>query len=269
MSPVIRVSDSLYERLGKHASGFEAPSKVIERLLEAYEATNKSDAEASSISRSPSEPTNTLDLLELSFKSFFNVHPRPFGQKNSGKKGFSDDNNGVQWNVCVDQDTGAASLGVNLEGMKYKDWPIARLLLREKNELKLPSLSNISEAEEIHVGLRRDAWQAAARLPIKERNITGSNTSLSEIYTELWSDMLDEALLCLDAGKNYRGRQKQNVTLSRTGKVVEREISPHLIIYTNLWTSPPENAEEIIDMIKTAYNRLLPVYDLVNAQTLP
>ena len=268
MCPVIRVSDKLYERLGKHASGFEAPSKVIERLLEAYEATNKSDAEASSISRSPSEPTNTLDLLELSFKSFFNVHPRPFGQKNSGKKGFSDDNNGVQWNVCVDQDTGAASLGVNLEGMKYKDWPIANLLIREKSELTLPSLSTTTESEEIYVGLYRDAWQAAARLPIKERNIVGSDTPLSEIDNELWIDMIDEALLCLNADKNYKGRKTEEVTLIKTGKVVIKEITPHLNIYTKLWSSPPVSIEEVNSMLETAYERLLPVYDLVNAQTL-
>lgn len=268
MSPVIRISDYLYERLGKHASGFETPSKVIEKLLDAYEETNKSEGEVSGASQLSSAPSDTLDLLELGFKSFFKVEPRPFGQKNTRKKGFSDNSNGVQWNAGIDLDTGAASIAVNLEGMKYIDWPIARLLEREKIELKLPDLSTIAGAEEIYVGLSRDAWQAAARLIIEEKNITGSNTSLSQVSTELWCDMLDEALLCLDADKNYRGRVRQNVTLTKTGKVVERGISPHLNIYTNLWTSPPESIEEVTDMLEMAYERLLPVYDLVKAQSL-
>ncbi len=134
------------------------PEVDSDGLLRAH--ARDSESEVAGVSRSSSEPNDTLGLLELGFKSFFKVNPRPFGQKNSGKKGFSDDNNGVQWNVRIEQDTGMAALGVNLEGMKYKDWPIARLLLREKSESKLPSLSNITEAEEIHVGLYRDAWQA-------------------------------------------------------------------------------------------------------------
>lgn len=35
--PVIRVSDSLYERLEQHAVGFANPGSVIEKLLNSYE----------------------------------------------------------------------------------------------------------------------------------------------------------------------------------------------------------------------------------------
>lgn len=37
MSQVIRISASLYKRLGMHAKGFETPSSVIEKLLNFYE----------------------------------------------------------------------------------------------------------------------------------------------------------------------------------------------------------------------------------------
>ena len=37
MSQVIRISDELYERLGKYVLGFETPANVIEKSLNAYE----------------------------------------------------------------------------------------------------------------------------------------------------------------------------------------------------------------------------------------
>jgi len=37
MSQVIRISDSLYERLEAYASGFDSPSNVMESILDAYE----------------------------------------------------------------------------------------------------------------------------------------------------------------------------------------------------------------------------------------
>ncbi len=42
MSPVIRLSDQIYERLSAHAIGFDTPSNVIERLLEFYDSHQKS-----------------------------------------------------------------------------------------------------------------------------------------------------------------------------------------------------------------------------------
>lgn len=37
MSQTIRISQAIYDRLGKHSYGFEAPAKVIERLIDHYE----------------------------------------------------------------------------------------------------------------------------------------------------------------------------------------------------------------------------------------
>lgn len=41
MSQVIRIPDDLYKRLEKHASGFDTPANVIERVLDAYEGIDK------------------------------------------------------------------------------------------------------------------------------------------------------------------------------------------------------------------------------------
>ena len=41
MSPVIRVSDELYDRLAEHAEGFDSPSNVIEKLLDEIEGVER------------------------------------------------------------------------------------------------------------------------------------------------------------------------------------------------------------------------------------
>ena len=40
MSPVIRISEDLYRRLGKHVVGFDTPAGVIERMIDFYESRN-------------------------------------------------------------------------------------------------------------------------------------------------------------------------------------------------------------------------------------
>ena len=42
MPPVIRISDELYDRLAKHAEGFDTPANVIERLLDDAEGVQRS-----------------------------------------------------------------------------------------------------------------------------------------------------------------------------------------------------------------------------------
>lgn len=41
MSQVIRISDDLYRRLEEHATGFDTPSNVIERILNSYEGIDE------------------------------------------------------------------------------------------------------------------------------------------------------------------------------------------------------------------------------------
>ncbi len=41
MPPVIRVSDDLYNRLAKHAEGFDSPSNVVEKLLDIVEGVER------------------------------------------------------------------------------------------------------------------------------------------------------------------------------------------------------------------------------------
>ena len=52
------------------------------------------------------------------------------GTPSRGVLGISDGNDGVQWNARHRPGDGFVWLGVNLEGMQYDDWPVARLIER-------------------------------------------------------------------------------------------------------------------------------------------
>ena len=76
-------------------------------------------------------PTHHADALKSCFRDVFGCRGREFGSLSRGVLGISDGNEGVQWNAGYYPRDGAVWLGVNLEGMKYDDWPVARLIERE------------------------------------------------------------------------------------------------------------------------------------------
>ena len=128
---------------------------------------------------------------------------RPFGRPGM-HKGYSDDAPGVQWNAGVDTG-GRVTVGVNLEGMKYDDWPIARFLRRERRTLGLvPVLHSLSEARLVEVWLQRDAWQATSRPQIAESFIGHRPIPCESIDDAVWAPLVDEALGCLDASNEHR-----------------------------------------------------------------
>ena len=71
------------------------------------------------------------DTLKALFRDIFQCRGRDFGSPSRGVLGISDGNESVQWNAGYYPRHGAVWLGVNLEGMKYDDWPVARLIERE------------------------------------------------------------------------------------------------------------------------------------------
>lgn len=256
MCPVIRISDELYAKLEELAVGFDTPANVIERLVAAG-AHGSADKPVTYSRATP------FALLENGFRSFFQVEPRPFGQKAGAWVGFSDDNHGVQWNVALHRETGAATLGVNLEGMKYADWPIARFLLKEQGSPELQDLSTLSTANKITVHVSRDAWQASARPNIHEKDIGKSGILLSDLTQSAWVNMVQDALACLDSLREYRGRATQRVTLIKSGQSVERKVSPHLTVRTELWNAAPVSSDEVHSCLEAAHSILLPIYTFV------
>ncbi len=169
------------------------------------------------------------DAMRIAFSRVFGSRWAPFGSPALKVGGLSDGREGVQWNVALDPQDGRKWVGVNLEGMEYDDWPVARLIRRELREPRLFEL--LRE----HAGLaavrllwRRDYWQAAARPEIEERFLAPTPIALGDLSPEQWHASLEEAAACLNARRRFRGRATQVVTLAGGGEQVEGEVSPHL-----------------------------------------
>lgn len=200
------------------------------------------------------------EVLEL-FTSLLGIKGRPFGQLNKPVFGMSDGNKGVQWNIAIATDSGQIRLGVNLEGMKYINWPIADFILSELDNPSIDKLkTKVEGSEGIYIRFKRDAWQAASRPEILETYLGGGEFSLSAMNADLWKATLTEALDCLDATKQYRGRSEQLITLANQperGKI-PKAVSPHL----KLWT-PIGLSGDIEANLRKGFAKLKPVYEWV------
>jgi hypothetical protein len=198
-----------------------------------------------------------------SFTSIIGIKGRPFGQLNKPQFGISDGNEGVQWNIAVWPDVGSVQLGVNLEGMKYRNWPIANFILSELNNPSIAQLQRVlKHPEQIYVRFTRDAWQVTARPSIVEKYFGVDEVALSELRPELWDSMLKEALGCLDEKKNYRGRSSQSVTLVNKPKNGEQmrtmDVSPHLTIWT-----PIDMSGDLTLNVERRIQEMEPVYEWI------
>lgn len=176
------------------------------------------------------------ELLQL-FSSLLNVKGRPFGQLNKPSFGMSDGNEGVQWNLSVSTDTKVIRLGVNLEGMKYKNWPISTFIQSEMNDPQIGEIrTKLNNPKNVFIRFARDAWQVTARPTIVEKYLGGKECNFSEIDSGQWVLTLTEALACLSRDANYCGRAKQTVTLENKPKNGEQirimNVSPHLTIWS-------------------------------------
>lgn len=166
------------------------------------------------------------ERIRVAFTKVFGANPQPFGNAALRIGGFSDGKDGVQWNVAYDPDDARLWVGVNLEGMQYDDWPIARVIERELKEPSLVELvRNDPALADVHLLWRRDYWQANSRPEIEEKIIV--RMPLGALDDEAWRASLVAAQACLDKRRKYRGRGRQTVTLPN-GTQVEGEVSPHL-----------------------------------------
>ncbi|CAD6878061.1 hypothetical protein [Methylomonas albis] len=200
------------------------------------------------------------ELLQL-FASLLNVKGRPFGQLNKPSFGMSDGNEGVQWNLSVSTDTDIVRLGVNLEGMKYRNWPISKFILSEIDKPKISEITaKMDYPDNIFIRFSRDAWQVTSRPTIIEKYLGGKEFTLAEMNTHQWLNTLKEALGCLNEKGNYLSRAKQTVTLEnkpRNGEQVRvMEVSPHLTIWSPLGLNGnmQENLKNKIAELQPVYN---------------
>ena len=136
--------------------------------------------------------THHADALKSPFRDVFGCRGREFGSLSRGVLGVSDGNKGVQWNAGYYPRDGAVWLGVNLEGMKYDDWPVARLIERKISRPLLLTRyrRKVARSDKVTVLWARDAWQYSARRRIKEADLAPTPITLDRLDGQGWADAL-------------------------------------------------------------------------------
>ena len=209
-----------------------------------------------------------MEPFDRALDAFQEIFPDPesFGKPGGSAHGASDGSKGAQWNFWVIGTTGEAYLSINLEGMKYKNWPISTFILSELKEPQLLHLrTELGEFDPI-IRFRRDAWQAQARISIAEADI-GHVLPLSKFTADTWRATLAEALQCLDPSKFHKGRAKQHVTRLKDDQVIEMWVSPHLNILVKLWDETPSSHSTAYKRMASLVSGLTPIHDLVGSQS--
>ena len=216
--------------------------------------------------------TDPARLLIAAFSELTRTIPADaltFGSPSLQVSGMCDGTRGVQWTAWIEW--GAAEqmayAGVNLEGMVYDGWPVARFIERELAQPWLLSArSDVPHPQRVEVLWYRDAWQVQARPPIKEKLIGGSPRLLHVLTASEWETMLREAYECLDADRSRRGRGTQVVTTS-TGRQRTYEVSPHLQIRQPFWPRTPGSRAGWREALDAAMTNLRPLHDAVARQS--
>jgi hypothetical protein len=172
--------------------------------------------------------------------------------------GSHDDASGVQWHVSVDRSDLARWLAVNLEGLAYKDWPIARFITREMESPELPLLaSQVDDANLVFVHLTRDAWSGPrTRVAVEQWSLL-PRRALSLLTATVWQRAVGAARGCLAAPGGGRG----TATLTRVKNHLrdEFEVSPHLNVGVVLQARGTQL--ERLRELQKAQAQLQPIYE--------
>jgi len=205
---------------------------------------------------------NLVDVLPELFEDIFKAKGCTHGSKSDISMGMHDGKVGVQWNIDIIKKSGVCRLGVNLEGLKYFDWPISKLLQYELENFELLKLFKLSNDKDIYITIHRDAWQVHARPPIVEQIIGVKEFTNLEITKDKWQKILEEALLCLDIKRGFKGRSIQIVT-SLKGIKRKMEVSPHLYVYKIMGIEDKDTKQDIFKTVLHFKNVLEPIYKAV------
>jgi len=188
-----------------------------------------------------------------------------FGSVSLGWLGVCDGAEGVQWNTWLHRGENAAYVGVNLEGLKYDGWPIARFIEREFRHPRLFDVARqLAVPGSIQMIFHRDAWRFASRPAIEEKHIGLSGRALTEIDPEGWKRTLQEAYECLDPNRGHRHRGRQMVT-TKSGRV-ELSVSPHLQFRQRI-ADAAEEQHDWMPRLRRAQEALQPLYTFVKEQS--
>ena len=208
--------------------------------------------------------TERARLVTDLFEDLFQRPGKPFGSASIGWMGVHDGVEGVQWNAWYSRPEQTAWMGVNLEGMLYDGWPVARLIERE---LLLPLLlthfrPQVTRPAKVRVSWRRDAWQGPIRVKIMEAELRPTPIPLDKLCAEGWAHALNEAKHCLNPRRNHRGRRRTQVTLSPSGAPAMKYVTPHLQFMTPFDCRAPK-ATRAMQRVKA---NLDPLHDFARRQ---
>ena len=208
--------------------GGPGTSGALQKMRHAARDSRPSSAAGSKVDTKDLE--ERADIVFGLFRDLFACEGRRFGSRSLGVLGISDGCEGVQWNAAYSERNGAARLGVNLEGMLYDGWPVARLIERETSHpiLLTEYRDRVPRPHLVTVSWWRDAWQVSSRVRIKESRLSPTPIALDRLDGDGWAHALRQARECLDPKRGYRGRRRTKVTLRRSGRIAERWVSPHL-----------------------------------------
>jgi hypothetical protein len=192
-----------------------------------------------------------------------------FGSPSLQVDGICDGSAGVQWSAWVEwhghQQLAYAS--VNLEGLAYDGWPVARFIERELEQQKLLGVrSEVRDPTRIEVIWYRDAWQVSARPPVREKRIGPSPCLLHSLTGAAWTAMLQEAYECLDASHEHRGRARQTLTTS-AGSRRTFSVSPHLQLRQAFWPRDPSTRTGWRAALDQAMGNLRPLHRMAREQS--
>lgn len=174
--------------------------------------------------------------------------------------GVDDGNHGVQWNAWVDVGP-SGCVGVNLEGLEYDGWPVARLIEREFSSFSLfRTMTHVNRPDEITVRWSRDAWgPGGSRLPPTYPEHLILRVPLNDLTQDDWRRALVDAQACLNPERGFRGRARQQIT-GAGGTRVLHWVTPHLQFVRELWRDEPPHKVELAKLMRNARTQLLPIY---------
>ena len=203
--------------------------------------------------------------LEIAYLRVFEPEdPGYFHLIRGNYPGIHDGTEGVQWNAYHDHTEDRVTLGVNLEGEKYDDWPIARLIDRELKKSILPSVAagvagQLAPGTDVRIHIWRDTL-----INERSKKRDGDNVrdfGARELTVEDWRRALIEARAYLaDGGRGRRHLPPPHEHLSTC---------PHLQVATTVWVAMPATHAERIASMSAARTRLQSFHEWAVRQSRP
>jgi hypothetical protein len=142
---------------------------------------------------------------------------------------------------------------------------VARLIERELATPMLPDARReVGDPRRVEVIWYRDAWQVAARPPIREKLIGNTPLPLHALTSLEWAEMLGEAYDCLDPARGHRGRAEQKLT-TRAGRKRVYNVSPHLQLRQAFWPREAARLAGWRASLDETMSNLRPLHRLVTA----